>query len=276
MLPEDYVGELELFLRANPSAAQAWIADSCRRLGWRADPWDLRRDPTRVVWRSGGLVCLTLEGHYTEVGLTTRVFATRCDRSVHALLVQLVTADAKLCPRLDRPEQVPLVLWEILRGRAWHATSASGFHGIRSTGVVRPSSGFHYHGLSQYAGAVSCFDFTDASWQQDQPNAASSWTEWAGHQQRHQAGAEPPVGYWIDVSRFVDSREWRSPAAVDVLWRFALAQRRSLEDMRRDGGTNFLPGIEAFHVGAIELDGSESVLQLSDGARVWKEVGSVF
>lgn len=140
---------------------------------------------------------------------------------------------------------LPEPLWSHLDGQLWHATNCDGLRGIIAEGEIKVGFSNRYKGsFCRNQGGVSLFDFGPTA--ENVANQENNMKGWFGHQQKAR------VSVWLEIDRasvlknLMDAKEARE------------ALKLFMDKLSAEGGTPeprilFIPGMEAYHSGAIPL-----------------------
>ena len=150
----------------------------------------------------------------------------------------------------NRERAIPDELWSLLEGHKWHATSIAGLMGILDSGSIELRQG-HDSFCKVTLKAISLFDFGPTS---VDIKSLGHWSEWCGYQQASRARArgdpQKQVGIWLRIDAAYVSENLLDAGTVRQMWK-----------AHPDG--KILPGVEAAHVGPLNIDKIDQVIVVS-------------
>ena len=149
----------------------------------------------------------------------------------------------------NRERGIPDMLWTVLIGHRWHATSLNALRGIVDTGAIEIRSG--NNSLCKSLGAISLFDFGPTA---EDIESLGHWSEWCGNQQasrpRQHGIPEKRVGLWLRIrdgyadERLIDANTLRG------IW-------------KKNRAANIIPGVEGGHLGPLAIAELDQILAIS-------------
>ena len=133
---------------------------------------------------------------------------------------------------MDNPG-LPDPIWDVIDGRLWHVTSATGLRGIVDSGEIRITGERYPNSLCRYLNCVSLFDFGITA--VDNWLEHYNWKSWFGHQQNER------VAIWLEIDRQATNNNVYDAERLRHIWKCNLRHI-------------FFSGVEAGHQGPVPIE----------------------